>query len=82
MGDYHVSLKPDEVLTMEEYIAHQCLIFRHLKRLLGGDKVVLVEPGGELGTPQQRIFAIKITFDKTLLLDNKTDFICIHGVTR
>ena len=43
LGDYHVSLKPDEVFTMEEYIAHQRLIFRHLKRLLGGDKVVLVK---------------------------------------
>jgi hypothetical protein len=52
LEDYHVSPKPDKVFTMEEYIVHQHLIFCHLKRLLGGDKVVLVKPGGELGTPQ------------------------------
>jgi hypothetical protein len=82
LGDYQVSLKPDNVLTVKEHIAHQRLIFCNLKRLLGGDKVVLVKPEGELGTPQQRVFAIKITLDKALLLDNKTNFICIHGVTR
>ncbi len=43
---------------------------------------MLVKPGGELGTPQQRVFAIKVPLDKALLLNNKTDFICIHGVTR
>ncbi len=43
---------------------------------------MLVNPEGELGTHQQRVFAIKITLDEALLLDNKTDFICIHGVMR
>ncbi len=43
---------------------------------------MLVKPEGELGTPQQRVFAIKITLDEALLLNNKTDFICIHRVTR
>ncbi len=52
LGDYHRSLKPDKVLTVEEYIAYLCLFFCHLKGLLGGDKLVLVEPEGELGTPQ------------------------------
>jgi hypothetical protein len=64
----------DEVLTVEEYIAYQRLVFRHLKGLLGaggGDKLVLVEPDGEIGTPQQKIFAIKITLDEALCLSIK-----------
>jgi hypothetical protein len=44
--------------------------------------VVLVEPEGELGTPQRRVFAIKITLDKALRLKNHTDFIVIHGLTQ
>jgi hypothetical protein len=40
-----------------------------------------MEPEGEIGTPQQRIFAIKITLDKALCLNNKTDYLCIHGLT-
>jgi hypothetical protein len=82
LGDYHMSLKLGKVFTVEEYIAYQRLIFCHLKGLLGGDKLVLVKPEGELGTPQQRVFAIEITLDKALLLNKKTDFICIYGVTR
>jgi hypothetical protein len=48
----------------------------------GGYQVVLVEPEGELGTPQQKVLAIKITLDEALCLKNHTDFIVIHGLTR
>ncbi len=67
---------------MEEKIAFQRLVFCHLKGILGGDHVVLVEPEEELGTPQQRMLAIKITLNKALCLKNHTDFIVIHGLTR
>jgi hypothetical protein len=55
-------------------------VFCHLKGILGGDQVVLVEPEGELGTPQQRVLAIKITLDEALCLKNHTDFIVVHGL--
>jgi hypothetical protein len=64
---------PIFISEVAEYIAYQRLVFRHLKGLLGGDKLVLVEPQGEIGTPQQRIFAIKIALDEALCLNNKTD---------
>jgi hypothetical protein len=64
LGDHHLSIKPplppNKVLTVEAKIAFQQLVFRHLKGILGGDQVVLVEPEGELGTPQGRVLAIKI----------------------
>ncbi len=44
--------------------------------------MVLVEPEGELDTPQQRVLAIEITLDKALRLKNHTDFIIIHGLTQ
>ncbi len=47
---------------------------------MGGDQAVLVEPEGELGTPQQRVLAIKIALDEALCLKNHTDFIVIHGL--
>jgi hypothetical protein len=44
--------------------------------------MVLVEPEGEIGLPQLRKISIKITLDEALRLSNKTDFMCIHRLTR
>jgi hypothetical protein len=84
LGDYHLSIKlpvlPNKVLTVEEKIAFQQLVFCHLKGILGGDQVVLVEPEGELSSSQQKVLAIKITLNEALCLKNHTDFIVIHGL--
>jgi hypothetical protein len=86
LGNYHLSIKlpvpPNKVLTVEETIAFQQLVFCHLKGILGGDQVVLVEPEGELGTPQRRVLAVKIALDEALCLKNHTDFIVIHRLTQ
>jgi hypothetical protein len=67
---------------VEEKIAFQQLVFGHLKGILGGDQLVLVEPEGELGTPQRRVLAIKITLDEAFCNKNHTDFIVLHGLTQ
>jgi hypothetical protein len=76
LGDYNLPLKLplplDKVLTPKESMPYQRLIFWHPLQILGRDQVVLVEPAGELGTLERRVFMIKITLEECLCLNAKS----------
>ena len=55
-------------------------VFRELVDDFGPDQAVIIEPSGELGSPERTRFVMKRRLDECVLINHRTDFIILHGV--
>ncbi len=51
LGNYNISCETSEELDNDQRYFYQQGFFSRLARALGGDRIILIEPVGELGTP-------------------------------
>jgi hypothetical protein len=58
----------------------QKAIIQEIIQQFGPTQIVLFEPPGEIGTPEQRVLAIKQSIKELWHLTYFTDFIIVHGV--
>ncbi len=57
-------------------------IIQEIIQQFGPTQIVLFEPPGEIGLPEQRVLAIKRSIKELRHLPYFTDFIFVHGVQR
>jgi hypothetical protein len=51
LGDYNISCEASKELDNDQHYFYQQGFFGRLAQALGGNQIILIEPGGELGTP-------------------------------
>ncbi len=78
LGDFHINL----LLPLSHIQRSQFLqgIVQEIIKRFGPTQIVLFEPPGEIGTPEQRVQAIKQSIKELWHLTYFTDFIIVHGV--
>jgi hypothetical protein len=78
LGDFHIKLlSPLSHIRQSQF---QQGIVQELIQQFGPTQIVLFEPPGEIGTPKQRVLAIKQSIKELWHLTYFTDFIIVHGV--
>jgi hypothetical protein len=80
LGDFHTNLQlPLSHIQRSQF---QQGIVQEIIQQFGPTQIVLFEPPGEIGTPEQRVLAIKQSIKELWHLTYFTDFIIVHGVQR
>jgi hypothetical protein len=78
LGDFHINLQsPPSHIRLSQF---QQGIVQELIQQFGPTHIVLFEPPGEIGTPKQRVLAIKQSIKELWHLTYFTDFIIVDGV--
>jgi hypothetical protein len=78
LGDFHINLLlPLSHIQQSQF---QKGIVQEIIQQFGPTQIVLFEPLGEIGTPEQRVLAIKQSIKELQHLTYFTDFIIVHGV--
>ncbi len=80
LGDFHINLQSP--LSHIQQSQFQQGIVQEIIQQFGPTQIVLFELPGEIGTPKQRVLAIKQSIKEHQHLTNFTDFIIVHGVQR
>ncbi len=80
LGDFHVNLQlPLSYILRSQF---QQGIVQEIIQQFGPTQIILFEPPGEIGSPKQRVLAIKQSIKELWHLTYFTDFIIVHGVQR
>ncbi len=78
LGDFHINLQlPLSHIQQSQF---QQGIVQEIIQQFGPTQTVLFELPGEIGTPEQRVLAIKQSIKELWHLTYFTDFIILHGV--
>jgi hypothetical protein len=78
LGDFHINLQlPPSHIQQSQF---QQGIVQEIIQQFGPTQIVLFEPLGEIGTPEQHVLLIKQSIKKLWHLTYFTDFIILHGV--
>jgi hypothetical protein len=78
LGDLHINLlSPLSHIRRSQF---QQGIVQEIIQQFGPTQIVLFEPPGEIGTPEQRVLAIKQSIKELWHLTYLSDFIIVHGV--
>ncbi len=78
LGDFHINLQlPLSHIQQSQF--HQGIV-QEIIQQFGPTQIVMFEPSGEIGTPKQRVLAIKQSIKELKHLTFFTDFIIVHGV--
>jgi hypothetical protein len=78
LGDFHINLLlPLSNIQRSQF---QQGIVQEIIQQFGPTQIVLFEPPGEIGTPKQRVLAMKQSIKELWHLTYFTDFIIVHGV--
>ncbi len=78
LGDFHINLQSP--LSHIQQSQFQQGIVQEIIQQFGSTQIVLFEPPGEIGTPEQHVLAIKQSIKELWHLTYFTDFIIVHGV--
>jgi len=78
LGDFHINLLPP--LSHISQSQFQQGIVQEIIQQFGPTQIVLFEPPGEIGTPEQHVLAIKQSIKELWHLTYFTDFIIVHEV--
>ncbi len=78
LGDFHMNLQSP--LNHIQQSQFQQGIVQEIIQQFSPTQIVLFEPLGEIGTPKQRVLAIKQSIKELWHLTYFTDFIIVHGV--
>ncbi len=80
LGDFHIILQsPLSHIRQSQF--QQGIVQENIQQF-GPTQIVLFEMPGEIGTPEQRVLAIKQSIKELKHLTYLTDFIIVHGVQR
>ena len=84
IGDCHISLSWMNHLPPHAppRIEIQKKVFRELVDDFGPDQAVIIKPASELGSPERTRFIMKRRLEECVLINHRTDFIIIHGMTQ
>jgi hypothetical protein len=78
LGDFHIN--PLSPLSHMQQSQFQQGIVQEIIQQFGPTQIVVFELPGEIGTPKQRVLAIKRSIKELWHLTYFTDFIIVHGV--
>ncbi len=78
IGDFHINLQLP--LSHIQWSQFQQGIDQEIIQQLGPTQIILFEPPGEIGMPEQHVLAIKQSVEELKHLTYFTDFIIVHGV--
>ncbi len=82
LGNYNISCEASKELDNDQRYFYQQGFFSRLARALGGNRIILIEPVGELGTPGRTTFVVRTMLRTCLTIRHLTKFIIIHRVTK
>jgi hypothetical protein len=81
LGDFHINLQlPLSHIRQSQF--QQGIVQEIIQQFGPSTQFVLFEPPGEIGSPKQRVLAIKQSIKELWHLTYFTDFIIVHGVQR
>ncbi len=78
LGDFHINLHLPPSHIPRSQIQQE--IVQEIIQQFHPTQIVLFELPGEIGTPEQRVLAIKQSIEELWHLTYFTDFIIVHGV--
>jgi hypothetical protein len=80
LGDFHINLQlPLSYIRQSQF---QQGTVQEIIQQFSPTQIVLFEPPGEIGLPEQRVLAIKLSIKELQHLTYFTDFIIVQGVQR
>ncbi len=80
LGDFHINLPPP--LSHIQQSQFQQGIVQEIIQQFSPTQIVLFEPPGEIGMPEQHVLTIKRSIKELRHLTYFTDFIIVHGRQR
>ncbi len=78
LGDFHINLQSP--LSHIQQSQFQQGMVQEIIHQFGPTQIVLLEPPGEIGTPERRVLVIKQSIKELWHLTYFTDFIIVHRV--
>jgi hypothetical protein len=80
LGDFHINLQSTPSHIPQSQFQQE--IVQDIIQTFVPTQIVLFELPGEIGTPKQRVLAIKRSIEELWHLTYFTNFIIVHGVQR